>query len=236
MVDPGAALPAASLSEFLSFDTCKIANAIEALKLRLHNEGFTRPGLRCVTGGFPAILGYAVTSKVRCADPPVRGSSSLDLVEWWAKIQERPTPRVAVIQDIDEEPGQGAVLSHMHAEVLRSLHCCGVVTNGAVRNVPSLAAMSFPAFACHVTMSHAYVHMVEYGVPVNILELRIEPGDLIFTDVHGVLSIPVQHAGDILRVARERERKQNRIFDLCRGAHYSFERLKAEIQELENLQ
>ncbi|WP_321476932.1 RraA family protein [uncultured Paludibaculum sp.] len=224
------------MNELLSFDTCKIANAIEVLKLRLRNEGFTQPGLRCVTGGFPAIIGYAVTSKVRCANPPMRGATSRDLTDWWAKLRERPVPRVAVIQDIDDQPGQGAVLSQMHAEVLRSLQCCGVVTNGSVRNIPSLAAMSFPAFACHVTMSHAYVHLVDFGVPVEILGLDVSPGDLIHADVHGVLSIPAQHVDDILRVAREREQRLTKIVDLCRGTGVSFDRLKAEIHELENLQ
>ncbi len=228
--------PVPNLSELIAFDTCKIANAIEVLKLRLHNEGFTRPGLRCVTGGFPAVLGYAVTSKVRCADPPMRGTSHLDLTDWWAKLRERPAPRIAVIEDIDPEPGQGAVLSQMHAEILRSLQCCGVVTNGAVRNIPSLAAMSFPAFSCHVTMSHAYAHMVEYGVAVEILGLRVAPSDLIYADVHGMLSIPVEHVGDILRVAREREQKLIKIIDLCHGGRFSFDRLRAEIQELEKVQ
>ena len=227
--------PDGSLSEILTFDTCKIANAIEVLKLRLKNEGFTGPGLQCVTGGFPAVVGYAVTSKVRCADPLMRGAKPLDLTEWWTRLRERPRPRDAVIQDVDDQPGQGAVLSHLHAEVLRSLQCCGVVTNGAVRNIPSLAAMHFPAFACHVTMSHSYVHMVEYGVPVEILGLEIAPGDLIFADVHGVISIPVEHIGEILRVARERERRLARIIDFCHGSNFSFTRLKAEIQELENV-
>lgn len=226
---------AANLHEILSYDTCKIANAIEVLQLRLRNTGFTQPGLRCVTGGFPAILGYAVTSKVRCADPPMRGATSLDLTDWWAKLRERPRPRVAVIQDLDDQPGQGAVLSHLHAEVLRSLQCCGVVTNGAIRNIPSLAAMHFPAFACYVTMSHAYVHMVDYGVPVEILGLTIAPGDLIFADVHGVITIPQDHVEDILRVARERERRLLKIVDFCHGSDFSFNQLKAEIQELENV-
>lgn len=228
--------PASFLRELQGFDTCKIANAIEVLKLRLRNEGYTRPGLRCVTGGFPAIAGYAVTTKVRCAEPPIRGTSHLDLTDWWRKLQERPVPRVAVIEDIDPEPGQGAVLSQMHAEVLRSLQCGGVVTNGAVRNIPSLAAISFPAFSCHVTMSHAYAHMVEYDVEVEILGLRVKPGDLVFADVHGMLSVPVEHIGDILRVAREREQRLVRIIDLCRDGRFSFDHLTAEIHELEKVQ
>src|SRR5882724_10241857 len=123
-------------SQILRFDTCKIANALECLKIRLKNEGFTQPGLHCVTGGFPSVLGYAVTSRVKTADPPLKGTLQFDRLEWWEQIATRPGPSIAVIQDIDHKPGQGAVLSDVHAEVLRALNCHGLITNGAVRNLP----------------------------------------------------------------------------------------------------
>ena len=121
----------------LRFDTCKVANALERLKLRLRNEGFSRPGLHCVTGGFPTVLGYAVTSRVKTAEPPLRGSIHFDLLDWWTSIASHPGPSIAVIQDVDHHPGQGAVLSNVHAEVLRALNCQSVITNGAVRNLPA---------------------------------------------------------------------------------------------------
>src|SRR5665811_754761 len=65
------------------FDTCTIANAIEHFRVRLRNEGFTRPGLQCVTGGAPRILGYAATCRVRSADPPMSGNAYVDRTDWW---------------------------------------------------------------------------------------------------------------------------------------------------------
>src|SRR5260370_14005879 len=47
-------IPHATLDCIRQFDTCTIGNAIEHFRVRLRNEGFTRPGLRCVTGGSPA--------------------------------------------------------------------------------------------------------------------------------------------------------------------------------------
>ena len=219
--------------QILKYDTCKIANAIETLNIRLRNEGFTRPGLRCVTGGRPVALGYAVTSKVKTENPPIKGSCSYyDLVDWWEVIATRPGPRIAVIQDIDTHPGLGAVLSDVHAAVLSALNCHAVVTNGAVRNVPGLAAMGFPAFAAHVSMSHAYVHMVEFGVPVEILGLKVAPADLLYADFHGVLSIPEDLMPDILRVAQEQCAKERRIIDLCRGNRFNFDALRAAVKGL----
>lgn len=225
-------LPEAQRQELLLYDTCKIANAIEALNIRQRNEGFTHSGLRCVTGGFPAILGHAVTSKVKCADPPMKGYPTYDLADWWELISTRPSPRIAVIEDVDETPGQGGVLSDVHAQVLRALGCVGVVTNGAVRNIPVLAHLQFPAFCKHVTVSHSYVHMVDYGVPVEILGLSIAPGDLIYADVHGVISIPSERVSDILRVAQERTQRERVIIDLCRSDSFTFEALRKAVSAL----
>lgn len=221
------------LAALRQFDTCKLANAIEKLNLRLHNEGYTRPGLRCVTGTCGSVVGFAATSRVHCEDPPLRGSSFHDVAEWWAYLEKQPRPQIAVIQDIDPRPAQGAVLSDVHAAILRSLGCVGVVTNGAVRNIPALEAMSFPAFASQVTISHAYVHLVDYGRPVEIHGLPIHPADLLYADVHGVLSLPMGYLPDIIRLARENALHEARVIDLCRSSEFSFERLYAEMHDLE---
>ena len=35
------------MNAICEFDTCTIANAIETFNIRLRNEGYTQPGLRC---------------------------------------------------------------------------------------------------------------------------------------------------------------------------------------------
>lgn len=215
-----------------AFDTCKIANAIERLGLRLKNEGFTRPGLQSRVGGFPSVVGYAVTSRVRTADPPMRGYTCHDLKDWWAEFERYPEPRLAIIEDVDSVPGQGAVLSDLHAEVLRALRCRGLVTNGAVRNIGRLDRIGFPVFSAHVAVSHSYIHMLEYGVPVEIFGLPIQPRDLIFADCHGAISIPEKHFDDIVRLAGELVAAERRVIDLCRSDNFT---LSALLQTDRNL-
>jgi 4-hydroxy-4-methyl-2-oxoglutarate aldolase len=218
-------LTAAQCEAIQAFDTCKIANAIERLGLRLKNEGFTLPGLQCRIGGFPSVVGYAVTSRVRSADPPVCGYTCHDLKEWWAEFERYPAPRVAVVEDVDKVPGQGAVLSNLHAEVLRALHCRGLVTNGAVRNIAHLEHTGFPTFSAHVAVSHSYVHMIEYSVPVEIFGLLIRPGDLIFVDCHGAITIPEEHCDQIVRLAAEMVAEEQRVIDLCRSGSFTISAL-----------
>ena len=207
------------------FDTCTIANAIEQFGVRLRNEGFTRPGLQCVTPGSPRLLGYAATSKVRFSDPPVTGGSYMDRTDWWDLIERLPLPRIAVIQDLDPEPGSGACVGEVHAAILRALHCQGVITNGAVRDVPAVSKLKFPMFASFVTVSHSYLHVVDFGEPVEILGLKVRAGDLLYADCHGVISIPLEIAAELPQAAARIRAKERRIVRVCLSPNFSTERL-----------
>ena len=91
----------------------------------------------------------------------------------------------------------------MHVNILRALGCVGAVTNGAVRDLPAAEELGFQLFAGSVSVSHAYVHIVEFGTPVEIGGLKIQSGDLLHGDLHGVQSIPLDIAGKIPPVAAE---------------------------------
>jgi 4-hydroxy-4-methyl-2-oxoglutarate aldolase len=218
------------LDAIRQFDTCTIANAIEKFKVRLRNEGFTRPGLRCVTGGFPRLLGYAATCTVRAADPPMAGDSYADRTDWWAEIGNLPVPRIAVIQDLDAAALGAATVGEVHAAILKAFHCEGLITNGAVRDLPAVSRMQFPMFASSVAVSHAYTHMVEYGKPVEIFGLTIQTGDLLYADCHGVVSIPLDIAPQIPDVAAAIRAQERQIVDLCQSPEFSIEKLLKAVQ------
>jgi 4-hydroxy-4-methyl-2-oxoglutarate aldolase len=117
----------------------------------------------------------------------------------------------------------------VHVEVLRALGCTGVVTNGSVRDLPAVRAIGFPLFAQSTSVSHSYVHFVDYGVPVRILGLPISPGDLIYADCHGVLSIPLEVAHELPAIAHWQAARERRVIDLCRSTRFSLEALRAEV-------
>jgi 4-hydroxy-4-methyl-2-oxoglutarate aldolase len=219
------ALPAEVLDAISQFDTCTIANAIETFSVRLRNEGYTTPGLQCVTGGFPRILGYAATARVRSSDPPVTGVAYLDRTDWWSGIRTVPAPRIAAIEAIEVESGFGSVVGAVHAAVLGALQCRGVITNGTVRDIPAVARMQFPMFARGAAVSHAYSHIVDYSQPVHIFGLEIRPGDLLLADCHGVVSIPHQIAAQLPETAARIRAREQRLIELCQSPGFSPEKL-----------
>jgi regulator of RNase E activity RraA len=223
-------VPRATFDAIRQFDTCTIANAIERFGVRLRNEGFTRPGLRCVTGDLPRLLGYAATCRVRSADPPMSGNAYVDRTDWWETIGLLPVPRIAVFQDLDAAASGASTIGEVHAAILKAFHCEGVITNGSVRDVPGVSRMQFPMFASAVSVSHSYMHIVDFGAPVEIFGLQIRSGDLLYADVHGVVSIPLDIAARVPEAASELRAKEQEIVDLCQSPEFSLEKLLKAVQ------
>jgi 4-hydroxy-4-methyl-2-oxoglutarate aldolase len=218
-------LSSSQLEAIQQFDTCMIANAIEQFGVRMRNEGFTRPGLRCVTKGDTRLLGYASTSRVHTSNPPVTGKAYLDRTDWWDSDGRLPLPRIAVIQDVDPEPGGGACMGEVHAAILKALCCGGAITNGAVRDLPAVSKLKFSLFAPFVTVSHSYMHLVDYGEPVEIFGLKVRAGDLLYADCHGVISIPLEIAVELPEAAARIQAKEQKIVELCLSPDFSTQRL-----------
>jgi 4-hydroxy-4-methyl-2-oxoglutarate aldolase len=218
------------LEAIRQFDTCTIANAIERFGVRLCNEGYTRPGLMCATGGFPSILGYAATCTVRSSDPPMTGRYFPDRTDWWAAIERVPAPRIAIIQDLDSGQGWASCLGEVHAAILKALGCVGVVTDGSVRDIPGVRTLEFPMFARSVAVSHSYSHVVDYGEAVEIFGLRIRSGDLLYADCHGVVSIPAEVVPDLPAAAAKIHERERRIVELCRSPDFTPERLRRALE------
>ena len=218
------------LDAIQQFDTCTIANAIEHFRIRLRNEGFTRPGLRCMTGGHSRLLGYAATSRVRFSNPSVTGAPYLERTDWWASVDRVPVPRIAVIQDMDPGPGSGAAVGEVHAAILKAFRFAGLITNAAVRDLPAVTRLGFPMFAPFVSVSHSYMHLVDYGEPVDILGLEVNSGDLLYADCHGVVSIPLEIAPEIPAVAARIHAKDQRIVQVCLAEDFSADKLSEAIR------
>jgi regulator of RNase E activity RraA len=214
------------------YDTCTVANAVELLGARLPNEGFADASVRCLFEKLPPMIGFAATSRIRVSATPPSGHRYYDRTDWWDYLLTIPAPRVIVIEDVDEKPGFGSFIGEVHSNILVALGCSGVVTNGAVRDLPGVEHLRFPLFAGNVAVSHAFAHLVEFGRPVAIGGLPVSPGDLIYGDRHGVLSIPKEVVPQIPAVAERLLAQERQVIDLCRSPGFSLARLRAALAEL----
>jgi 4-hydroxy-4-methyl-2-oxoglutarate aldolase len=212
-------------------DTCTVSNAIETFERRLRNEGYADSTVRCMFPHLTPMLGYAVTARIRSSGPSPDGHDYLDRTDWWNHILAVPAPRVVVVEDVDKKPGNGAFIGEVHANILAALECIGAVTNGAVRDLPAVQAMGFHFFARNVAVSHSYVHLVNIGGPVEVGGLKVESGDLLHGDRHGVVSVPLEIAAEVPAVAARLLDKERKLIGLCRAPDFSLEKMRRVVKE-----
>lgn len=211
-------------------DASVLANAIETFHERLRNEGFVDSSVRCLFPHMPPMVGYAATVKIRGSAPPIADGAYADRTDWWDYVLSLPSPRILVIEDAATKPGTGSLIGAVHMNILKAIGCVGVVTNGAVRDIPASEAAGFHLFAGSVSVSHAYVHIIETGQPVQVGGLQIQSGDLLHGDVHGVQSIPLDIAPRIPEVAAKISARERELIALCNSPEFSLEKLRAAIE------
>lgn len=217
-----------------TLDTCTVSNAIERLNSRLRNEGFVRDSVHCIfpklTSG--SMLGYAVTATIRSSAQPIKGGWYYDRLDWWKSFLDVPAPRVMVLQDVDRLPAFGAFVGEIHAHIAAAFECVGCVTNGAVRDLPAIEQLGFHLFAGGLSPSHAYAHVVEWGAPVEIGGLRIQPGDLVQGDWHGVQVIPLEIAAKVPDIAEELLRDEQIIIAACEAPSFNVDTLARALDQI----
>jgi 4-hydroxy-4-methyl-2-oxoglutarate aldolase len=223
-------LAPALLETYRRLSTCLVASAIETFDVRLRNTGYTDARAHCVFPDFPPVVGYAATARIRTSDPPMKGHSYYFRTEWWNEILRTPPPRVIVVEDLDNPPGRGAFVGEVHASILQALGSVALVTNGSVRDVQRIKATGFQLFAGNIAVSHAFAHVFDFGGTVEVAGLRINPGDLIHGDTHGVQTIPFEIAEKVPGKVEEIKKRREYYIGLCRSGEFSLESLRGAME------
>jgi regulator of RNase E activity RraA len=222
----------ARLEDLKRFDGNTIANAIETFEVRLRNEGFAAGAIGARFGDRPPVVGRAVTARIRSSTPPPVGHSYNDRTDWWTYIISMPAPRIVVVEDLDDPPGVGAFIGSVHAHILHALGCVAYVTNGSVRDVAAVRDTGFQFFAPSISVSHAFVHLVDFGEPVTVGGLRVRSGDIVYGDAHGLLTVPRAIIRRIPAVATQMLEAEQRVIDLCLSPRFSLDALRTLVRPL----
>lgn len=207
------------------FDTPTIANALEIAQGKRSISGFTRQTFITAFPKLPAIVGFARTAAIRCStpyDPAVRRKNQVAYYEYVAQGEQ---PTIAVIQDVDSQPGLGAFWGEVNTHVHWGLGCLGTLTNGSMRDLDAMQPQ-FQCFAASLSPSHAWVQVVEIGKPVEVLGLAVADGDIVHADKHGAIIIPRDVLDKLPAAIDLMARKEKVILDAARKSGFSVATLK----------
>jgi regulator of RNase E activity RraA len=185
--------PTGEQLDFLrSIDTPTVCNLIEVAAPERRGHGYTVKHLHCPFPDLPPIVGFAKTVTFKARDKVPLGEAGymqkrLDYLDY---VAAAPQPCIMIMHDLDgDAAGFGAFWGEVQSNVHKALGALGVVTDGSIRDIPMIAG-GFQMLAAAIVPSHAYVHVVDYGVDVTVAGMAVKSGDLIHADRHGAIVVP----------------------------------------------
>lgn len=196
------------------FDSPTVSNAIEGLGIRDKTDGYASAEIRCAYPVLPPMVGLAVTcTHDNTTGGPVRPTRLFDLLD---AIEAAGPPVVVVSQYVGSDRIRGCFAGDMAAAMYSQLGARGLVTDSANRDLGTIQgrAPGFQMFGIGAVSSHGNGAILDVSIPVVVGGLRVRPGDLLFGDANGVISVPVEAAEDVVAMADRVRADEQGFFDM----------------------
>jgi 4-hydroxy-4-methyl-2-oxoglutarate aldolase len=143
-----------------------------------------------------------------CRVIPTKEYVEIDtLLEMVDSIPKDAFVAVAADEDID-----AALWGGLMSTRAKTRGAVAAVVNGGIRDFEQINMLDFPVFGAYRCIKdiRRRGHMAEYNTTIQIGSVTINPNDIIFGDVNGVIVIPREHFADVyaeLIKSIENERK-----------------------------
>lgn len=216
------------LDALKQWDTPTICNGLEVLVPERRSIGFTVEAMVAADRTLPPIVGLARTGMIRAREKP-RGHVT-DRMDWYDYVAATDLPTIAILQDLDANEGYGAFWGEVQTTVHKALGTIGCVTNGSFRDLDMLAP-GFQIIGGRVGPSHAHVHTVDYGKPVDVFGMQVVHDDVIHADFHGAVVIPAACVKALPGAIDLVSRREKVILDLCASPIFSLEMLRRALHQ-----
>lgn len=215
------------IKELSLFDTPTICNALELMDENRKSFGFTTEQFFCLNPKAEPIVGIAKTASVRSLRPSAK--TPTELIEHRAKyytyVGKGKLPKICVMQDLDGiKSCNGAFWGTFNSSIHKALNCKGVITDGAIRDITKIPK-DFQMLAKAVRPSHGFVHIVDFGIQVNVASMIVNDGDLIHADLHGAVSFPVSYVDKVIINAKEFIESEKPIIQACRKKNITLNKI-----------
>ena len=78
--------------------------------------------------------------------------------------------------------------------------------------------------------SHAHVHLVDFGNPVNVFGMQVGHDDVVHADYHGAVVIPADAVKKLPAAIDVVARREKVILDICKSPDFSPAKLRDAIR------
>ena len=126
-------------------------------------------------------------------------------------IDDVPPGSVIVLDNGGRE--NATVWGDILTEIASRRHIAGTVIDGICRDVSMCLELNYPVFSKDHWMRTGKdrVQVEATGIPVNIGDARVAPGDIVRGDADGVIVIPKEHEEKVLDVAESVDAAESEI-------------------------
>lgn len=103
-----------------------------------------------------------------------------------------------------------ALWGELMSTAARARGAAGAVLAGYTRDSHAIVAMDFPVFCygSYAQDQRGRGHVVDFRVPLDINGVRVEPGDIVFGDIDGVVVLPRKVENEVVAEALEQVKKE----------------------------
>ena len=215
------------LAALRAVDTPTACNALDVVLGGRTAVGFTRHPVVAADPYLPAIVGFARTARVRAASPPLASPEEVRALrlDYYDYMEAGPQPTICVIEDTDWPHCVGAYWGEVNVAIHNGLGIHGTLTNGILRDLGMLEA-GYQVIAGSVGPSHAFVHVTELDIPVNILGMPVRPGDLVHADRHGAVVLPKEHLAALPQAIAQVQEKEAVVLSAARAPGFNARKLR----------
>ena len=215
---------------FKTVDSPTLVNAIELLRVRPNERGFTPVDIRCLFPELGRMCGYAVTAQVETVTQmePFTIDTFLQL---YKAVEKAPKPAVVVLQEIGGYRDYAAHCGEVMATFFTRLGAVGLVSDCAVRDLPEVRRMGFQFFARGAVASHANFRISQVDVPVQICGMVVKPNDLIHADENGVITVPQVEREKLEQAVETIRARERAVMDFVRGSEFHLDGLRKVVVE-----
>lgn len=200
------------------FDTPTICNALELIDSSRRDVGYTRSNMIAVNADAGPVVGFALTATMRSEKPSELSVSELrqarlDYYEYM--YSDMGGPKICVMHDMDDTDAiHGPFWGEFNTRIHRAMGFRAVVTDGCVRDVRKLPT-DVMILARGLRPSHANLHIVSYGEPVQVFGMDVSHGDVVHADEHGAVAFPAKLVSELAVKATEFIAREAPVMTAC---------------------
>ncbi|MBS5062275.1 MAG: RraA family protein [Hungatella hathewayi] len=122
-----------------------------------------------------------------------------------------------------------ALVGELMCTRMQILGAAGAVVNGFHRDTKGIVDLDFPCFSYgrYAQDQAPRGKVIDFRVPIEIEGVRVNPGDIVFGDLDGVVVIPRTIEEEVIRLAYEKATGEKMVSEAIRagmGAKESFDK------------